>query len=59
MTAAAAVELGKFLLCSGEADLESLDFAQPAFALGFVDARDEVVADVDEPCPLGRIRSEE
>lgn len=49
----------ELLLCSGEADLESLDFTQPAFAFGFGNAGDEVVADVDEPCPLGRIRSEE
>jgi hypothetical protein len=28
------VKLGTFLLCAGEADLEPLDLAEPAFALG-------------------------
>ncbi|MEE1801904.1 hypothetical protein PUR57_24975 [Streptomyces sp. JV176] len=53
------VKLGEFLLSSGEADLEPLDFAEPAFAFGLGDAGDRVVADVDKPCPLGRIRPEE
>ncbi|MEU2871602.1 hypothetical protein ABZ769_20685 [Streptomyces olivoreticuli] len=47
--------LGKFLLDSGEADLEPLDLAEPAFAFGLGDVGDQVVADVGEPCPLGRI----
>ncbi|MFI9544811.1 hypothetical protein ACIHAR_12920 [Streptomyces sp. NPDC052016] len=59
MDGGTAVELGEFLLCSSEADLESFDFAKPPFALGLGDAGDEVVADVEEPCPLGRIRSKE
>ncbi|WBO68876.1 hypothetical protein [Streptomyces camelliae] len=53
----AAVELVEFLLCSGEADLESFDFAEPALAPRLGDAGNEVVADVDEPCPLGWIWS--
>lgn len=31
-------KLGELLLCSGEADLESLDLAEPAFPLGLGDA---------------------
>jgi hypothetical protein len=55
----APVDLGEFGLGVGEADLESLDFAEPAFPLGLGDAGDQVVADVGQPCPLGRIRSKE
>ncbi|AXG80737.1 hypothetical protein DVK44_27065 [Streptomyces paludis] len=55
----APVKLGEFLLSSGEADLEPLDLAEPAFAFGLGDAGDQVVTDVDEPCLLGRIRPEE
>jgi hypothetical protein len=43
----------------GEADLESFGFSGPAFAFGFGDAGDEVVADVDEPGPLIWGNSEE
>lgn len=53
----AAVELGEFLLCSGKADLEALDLAEPSFPLGFGNTADEVVADVGKSCPLGRVRS--
>ncbi|MFJ2217311.1 hypothetical protein ACIQVO_00380 [Streptomyces sp. NPDC101062] len=53
------VKLGEFLLSSGEDDLEPLDFAELAFAFGLGDAGDEVVADVDKRCPLGRIWPEE
>ncbi|WP_280703591.1 hypothetical protein [Kitasatospora sp. GP82] len=55
----ASVELGGFLLGSGAADPQPLDLAEPAFAPGFGDAGDEAVTDVDQPCPLGRIWSEE
>ena len=44
----APVDLGKFVVGSGEADLESFDFAEPAFAFGFGDAGGEVVADLDQ-----------
>ncbi|PKW17665.1 hypothetical protein A8926_5663 [Saccharopolyspora spinosa] len=37
------VELGEFLFGSGEADFESLDFAEPSFALGFSGIRQSVV----------------
>ncbi|MEE1805119.1 hypothetical protein [Streptomyces sp. BE133] len=53
------LDLGEFPLRSGEADLKALDFAKPALAFGFGDAGDEVVADVNQPRPLGRIGSEE
>lgn len=59
MDGGAAVDPGEFLRCASEADLESFDFAKPAFPLGLGDAGDEVVADVDESCPLGRIWSKE
>jgi hypothetical protein len=37
------IELGEFLPGGGEADLQALGLAEPAFALGFVDAGLEVV----------------
>jgi len=40
---------------SVEADPESLDLAEPARPLGLGDAVEEVVADVDESCPLDRV----
>ncbi|OKI06201.1 hypothetical protein A6A06_37485 [Streptomyces sp. CB02923] len=57
----AAVELGEFLPCSGEADLESFDCAQPAFPLGLGDAGDQVVSDLLQlqPTALGWVRPEE
>lgn len=58
-TGDAPVDLGEFPLCAGEVDLEPFDFAEPAFTFGFGDAGDEVVADVDESCPLGRVWSKE
>ncbi|WP_406358583.1 hypothetical protein [Streptomyces sp. NBC_00658] len=53
------VELGEFLLSSGEADLEPFDFAKPAFTFGLGDAGVQVVADVGESGALGWIRSKE
>ena len=44
----ATVDLGELLVGAGQADLESFDFAVPAFAFGFGDAGGEVVADLDE-----------
>jgi hypothetical protein len=35
--------------------LQSFDFAEPAVAACFGDARDEIVADLDEPVPVGWI----
>ena len=47
------VHLGEFVAGGGEADLQALGFAGPAFALGFADAGDQVVADFGQPRPLG------
>ncbi len=47
------VELGEFVAGCGEADVESVHFAEPAFVVGFGDAVDEVVTDLDQPVPLG------
>jgi hypothetical protein len=49
------VELGEFLPGGGEADLQAVGLAEPAFALGFVDAGLEVVAQAGQPWPLGRV----
>ena len=50
------VDLGEFVVGSGEADLESFDFAEPAFTFGFGDAGDQVVADFGDALALGGIR---
>ncbi|APU44889.1 hypothetical protein BSL84_32715 [Streptomyces sp. TN58] len=49
------VESGKLLLGVGQAALQPLDLAEPAFPLGFQDAREEVVADFDKPGTLCRV----
>ncbi|MDQ2816081.1 MAG: hypothetical protein M3Z75_30625 [Actinomycetota bacterium] len=49
------VGLGKLVVGGGEADLESLGFAGPAFALCFGDAVQEVVADIFESAALGGV----
>jgi hypothetical protein len=49
------VHLAEFLPGGGEADLQALGFAGPAFVLGFADAGDQVVADLGQPRPLGRV----
>ena len=49
------VGLGEFVVGGGEADLESLGFAGPPFALCFGDAGQEVVADFFEPVALGGV----
>jgi hypothetical protein len=51
----APVDLGEFVFGSGEADLESFDFAEPAFAAGFGYAGDQVVADLRDAGPLGGV----
>jgi hypothetical protein len=56
---AAAGDLGEFLLGSGKADPQPLKLAEPAFHLGLGNAGDQVVADLGQPCPLGRIRSKD
>ena len=53
------VGLGELVVGGGEADLESLGFAGPAFALGFGDAGQEVVADSFESAALGGVDPQE
>ena len=59
VSSGAQVGVGELLFSAGQADLESFDLAVPSFPLGLRDAGDQIVADVGQPCPLGRIRSEE
>ncbi|WP_328741671.1 hypothetical protein OG436_04660 [Streptomyces caniferus] len=59
MLPVAQTELAELLLGASQADPETFDLAEPAFRLGFGDSGDQVVADLDKPCPLGRVRSEE
>src|SRR6478609_1927522 len=49
----------KLLLGGSEAGLESGDFAEPAFAVGFGDAVVEVVADLDQALCLSRVGSKQ
>ena len=49
------VHLGEFVVGGGEADLQALGFAGPAFALGLAGAGDQVVADLGQPWPLGGV----
>ena len=49
------VDLGEFVFGAGEADLESFDFAEPSFAVGFGDAGDQVVADLGDAVALGGV----
>ncbi len=51
--------LGEFLPGRGEADPQALDLAGPAFAVCFLDAGDQVVADLGEPGPLGRVGTQQ
>ncbi len=55
----ALVDLSQLALRTGEADVQPFDLAVPSFAFGLGDAGDAIVADVSQPGPLGRIRSEE
>jgi hypothetical protein len=49
--------LGEFVSGGGEADVEPVDFAEPAFGVGFGDAVEEVVADLNQSGSLGRVGS--
>jgi hypothetical protein len=53
------VHLGEFVAGGGEADLQALGFAGPAFALGFADAGDQVAADLGQPWPLGGVGAQQ
>ena len=46
------VDLGELVVGAGEADLQSVDFAEPALAFGFGDAVVQVGADLREPGAL-------
>ena len=52
-------DLGELVLGAGEADLEALDLAEPAFALGLGDAVVQVGPDLLEPSALGGVRPQE
>src|SRR6266487_5400832 len=56
LVAGALVDLGELVVGSGEADFEAFDLAEPALALGFGDAGKEVIADLGDAGPLGRVR---
>lgn len=49
------VELGEFVAGCGEADVESVEFTEPAFMVGFGDAVEEVVMDLDQPGPVSGV----
>jgi hypothetical protein len=53
------VDLGELVLGVGEADLEALDLAEPAFTLGLGDAVVQVGPDLLEPAALGGVRPQE
>lgn len=44
---------------AGEADAESFDLAEPAFAFGLGDAGEQVVADLFQPCAGSRVRAQQ
>ncbi len=52
----ASVDLREFVFGASQADLESFDLAEPALTFGFGDAGGQVVADLEQPLPLGGIR---
>jgi hypothetical protein len=54
-----ALHLLELLPGGGQADLQSVDLAQPALAFGLGDAGDQVVADLDQTVTLGGIGSKE
>lgn len=56
--ASASGELGGLVFGPEKADLESFDFAEPAFAFGFGHAVGRVAADLGEPGLLGRVGPE-
>jgi hypothetical protein len=58
LATAVVADLGEFVVGAGEADLESFDFAEPAFVFGFGYAGCEAVADLGDAGPLGRVGPE-
>jgi len=53
------VELGQFRFGCGEADFQSLDFTEPAFTFGFVDAGLQVLQDLQQAIALGGVRAQQ
>ena len=53
------IDLGQLVVGDVEADLESFGFAGPAFAFGFGDAGQEVVADFFKSVALGGVDPQE
>ena len=53
------LDLGEFGAGSGEADLEAFDFAEPAFAAGFFDPGQQVLADIEEALALGWVGAQQ
>ncbi|MFJ5837756.1 hypothetical protein ACIQGO_13500 [Streptomyces shenzhenensis] len=51
--------MGNLLLGVGQAAPQTFDLAEPTLAFGFQDAREEVVADLDEPRPFGRVNDQD
>jgi hypothetical protein len=51
------VKLSELVAGSCEADVEAVDFTEPALVVGFGYAVDEVVVDLDQSGPLGRVGS--
>jgi hypothetical protein len=58
LVAGAPVDLCEFVVGASEADFESFDFAEPAFAFGFADAGGQVSADFSDAGPLGWVGPE-
>src|SRR6266542_3279500 len=53
------VELGELVFCAGEADLEAVDLAEPAFPMRLGDAGEQVVADLLQARSLRWVWSQE
>ncbi|WP_329430623.1 hypothetical protein OG339_22245 [Streptosporangium sp. NBC_01495] len=58
MLPVAPIEPAELLLGASQADLESFNLAEPAFAFGLGNAGDEVVADLVDAGALDRVRPE-
>ncbi|MEU8251059.1 hypothetical protein [Nonomuraea sp. NPDC048916] len=58
MLPVAPIEPAELLLGASQADLESFNLAEPAFAFGLGNAGDEVVADLFDAGALDRVRPE-
>lgn len=52
MSCSEGAELGEFVEGGGRADVESVDFTEPALAMGFGDAVHKVVMNLGQPGPV-------